>query len=116
MNNNYCIFCAIANNEIKARIIAENDSILAFYDIRPVAAFHAIIIPKAHIRGINDLKPEHANVMGDMLKITQELVHFFHVEDTGYRLVHNSGPDSGQTVFHLHVHFLAGRGLSWPPG
>lgn len=116
MIDNYCTFCAIANKEIKARIIAENDSVLAFYDIKPAAPFHALIIPKAHIEGINEIRSKHANVMGDMLKIIQELMCFFHVEETGHRLVVNAGLDAGQSIFHLHVHFLAGMKFLWPPG
>ncbi len=111
-----CIFCSIVNKDIGAKIVAENNSVLAFHDINPAAEIHILIIPKIHVRGVNNLSAEHANVVGDMLMMAQELAQRFKLEESGYRLVINTESGAGQSVFHLHMHFLAGCEFSWPPG
>jgi len=111
-----CIFCSVINKKIGAKIVAENSSVLAFHDINPVADIHILIIPKIHIRGVNNLSPEHASVVGDMCMMAQELAKRFQLEASGYRLVINTESGAGQSVFHIHMHFLAGCEFSWPPG
>ena len=111
-----CIFCSIINKNISAKIVAENNTVLAFHDINPAADIHILIIPKIHIRGVNNLSPEYASVVGDMLMMAQELAQRFKVGESGYRLVINTESGAGQSVFHLHMHFLAGGEFSWPPG
>lgn len=111
-----CIFCSIINKEINASLVAENNSVVAFHDINPAAGIHILIIPKVHIRSVNNLAPEHASVVGDMLMMAQELARRFQLGENGYRLVINTESGAGQSVFHLHVHFLAGGDFSWPPG
>ncbi len=90
--------------------------LLAFHDINPAANIHILIIPKIHVRSVNNLSAEHASVVGDMLMMAQELAQRFQLEESGYRLVINTESGAGQSVFHLHMHFLAGGEFSWPPG
>lgn len=111
-----CLFCKIVNKEINAKIIAENDLALAFQDINPQAPIHALIAPKLHIDSIQNLHGSAADVMVSLMLLAQEIAQGFCVADDGYRLVINHGILAGQSVHHLHMHFLAGRVLSWPPG
>src|SRR5437879_3773928 len=102
-----CIFCSIINKNIGAKIVLDNNSVLAFYDINPAADIHVLIIPKIHVRSVSNLLPEHASILSDMFMMAQELARKFHVEQNGYRLVVNTESGAGQSVFHLHMHFLA---------
>lgn len=111
-----CVFCSIVERKINTKIIAENDSVVAFHDFNPAASFHILIIPKIHIQDMNTLAPEHGKIITDMFMMVQELAQKMRVDNTGYRLVINTGYQAGQSVFHLHIHFLAGREFSWPPG
>jgi histidine triad (HIT) family protein len=107
-----CIFCKIANKEIKSSILHENDKVMAFDDIAPQAPVHAVIIPKEHITEISGLK----NVLTEIFKAIDDVSRKKSVQDSGYRVVMNKGKDSGQAVDHLHFHLLGGRPLKWPPG
>lgn len=111
-----CLFCKIVAGEIPAKILYENDSVLAFEDINPHAPLHALVIPKKHIATINDIQPDDAPVIGEMYLAAKEIAAQAGYSDAGYRTVMNCGVDAGQTVFHIHLHVLAGRSLSWPPG
>ncbi len=111
-----CLFCEIITKKIPAKIIAENKLALAFWDINPKAPIHALIVPKIHIDSPNNLEPLHAQDMMAMMVLAQEIAKGQNVADEGYRLVMNHGALAGQSVFHLHMHFLAGRAFSWPPG
>ncbi len=110
-----CIFCKIVAGEIPAEKVFEDDEIVGFKDINPAAPFHALLIPKTHIETLNDLGPEHVDLMGRIVLAAQKVAAEEGLE-TGYRLVANCLRDAGQEVFHIHVHLLGGRRLTWPPG
>ena len=113
---NDCIFCNIVNNDIPCEKLIENDSIIAFKDINPQAPTHILIIPKKHITTINDLKPDDSTLIGEMFLIAKQLAKIENINNSGFRMVFNCNKDGGQTVFHIHLHLLGGRKLSWPPG
>lgn len=111
-----CLFCKIVAGDIPAKIAYENDHVMAFHDINPQAPLHVLIIPKKHIATINDLEAEDAQVVGEMYLAAKYIAAEAGYADAGYRVAMNCGADAGQTVFHIHLHLLAGRALSWPPG
>ncbi|MDA3934147.1 MAG: histidine triad nucleotide-binding protein [Gammaproteobacteria bacterium] len=110
------LFLKIINREIPAEIIFENDRVLAFRDINPQAPLHVLVIPKQHIRTINDITPEQDAVVGEMFRAAAQIATAEGYRDEGYRVVMNCGERAGQSVFHIHLHLLAGRDLGWPPG
>ncbi len=112
----HCLFCKILRREIPAKVVFENDFALAFRDLHPVAPTHVLVVPKKHIVGIAHAELEDAEAMGHLLLAARKVAEQDGLGDGGYRLVINNGADAGQSVFHLHVHVIGGRGLSWPPG
>lgn len=110
------LFLKIIDREIPADIVFENDDILAFRDISPQAPTHILIIPKRRIPTINDVEPGDAELVGRMVLAARELAAAEGISDDGYRLVFNCNQNGGQSVFHIHLHLLGGRALSWPPG
>jgi histidine triad (HIT) family protein len=110
------LFGKIIRRETPATIVYETDRVLAFKDITPKAPHHVLIIPKIEIATVNDLTAETAPYMGDLFLAAKEIAKTLGVAEQGYRLVMNCNGDAGQTVFHLHLHFLAGREMGWPPG
>lgn len=111
-----CLFCKIANHELPATIIYRDDTLLAFDDINPQAPIHKIIIPQKHISTLNDLNNEDNELLGDMVQSASKLAKQLGIAEAGYRLVMNCNAGAGQTVFHIHLHLLGGRSLTWPPG
>ena len=111
-----CLFCKIVNKEIPAQIVHENDHVVAFRDIRPVAPTHVLVIPKKHIVGIHEATREDAAMLGEVMLAARDVAEKLGLDATGYRARHQQGPDAGQSVFHLHVHVLGGRPMAWPPG
>jgi histidine triad (HIT) family protein len=111
-----CIFCKIINRELPAEIVYEDEQILAFKDVNPVAPVHLLLIPKKHISGISDLKEEDAGIMGRMQVLAANLAAEMGLVQDGFRLVCNCGRDAGQLVMHIHYHLLSGREFQWPPG
>jgi len=111
-----CLFCKIAARELGTEIIYEDDRVLGFEDINPKAPQHNLVIPKQHISTINDTDETHQALLGNMLLAATQIAKQKGVADTGYRLVMNCNQDGGQTVFHIHLHLLGGRSLTWPPG
>ena len=111
-----CIFCKIAEGSIKSEIVYENDDVVAFRDLNAQAPHHILIIPRKHIPTINDFNADDVIVFGKLGQAAKQIAADLGVADRGYRLVLNCNEDGGQTVFHTHMHFLAGRVLSWPPG
>ncbi|WP_150049626.1 MULTISPECIES: histidine triad nucleotide-binding protein [Methylomonas] len=109
-----CLFCKMASGDIKPDIVYENDSLLAFRDINPQAPTHVLLIPKRHIANLNGM--EDANLAGELLVTAAKIANQLGVAENGYRTVINCNDDGGQTVHHLHLHLLAGRRMSWPPG
>jgi histidine triad (HIT) family protein len=110
------IFTRIINKEIKADIIYEDEQIVAFKDINPMAPVHILIVPRNPISTLNDLKDEDAELLGKIIIRAKKLAHEFNIDNEGYRLVLNCNEAAGQTVFHIHCHLLGGRILNWPPG
>jgi histidine triad (HIT) family protein len=111
-----CLFCKIVRREIAADVVFEDDDVLAFKDVRPAAPSHALVIPKKHLTSIHDAQAEDGALLGRMMLVAREVAEKLGLGSSGYRLVINTGPDAGQSVFHLHVHVLGGRPLAWPPG
>ena len=109
-----CLFCKMANGEIKPDLVFENAEILAFRDIHPQAPLHVLVIPKQHIANLNDL--DDAGLGGRLLQAAANIAKELGFAETGYRTVINCNADGGQTVHHLHLHLLAGRQMTWPPG
>ena len=111
-----CLFCKIRDGEIPADIVFENDDVLAFRDVNPHAPTHILIIPRKHIATVNDLSVEDELIMGKLFSVAKVIAAEEGVSDDGYRLVINCNEKAGQTVFHIHMHLLAGRRMTWPPG
>ena len=110
------IFNKIINKEIKADIVFENDKVIAFKDINPTAPIHLLIIPKKNIKTINDIEENDKELIGELFLAAKKIAKDYNIDKNGYRLIFNCNDDAGQTVFHIHMHLLAGRKLSWPPG
>ena len=106
-----CIFCKIINKEIPADIVYQDDEIIAFKDIAPVAPVHLLIIPKKHILSVNNLELEDKELIGRLFLTARKIAKEQDVSETGYRLVINVGKDAGQTIDHLHLHLLGGKKL-----
>jgi len=111
-----CIFCKIVSGEIKGDIVFDSDDVLAFRDLAPQAPHHILIIPKKHLPTISDFSADDALIFGLMGQAAKQIALDLGVDEAGYRLVVNCREGAGQTVFHTHMHFMAGRGFSWPPG
>jgi len=109
-----CIFCKISKGEIPARKLYEDDELVAFWDISPQAPAHFLVIPKKHLSGPSATTPTDDALIGKLMRKGAELAAANGAPD--FRLVMNNGAQAGQTVFHLHLHVLGGRSLSWPPG
>ena len=112
----HCLFCRIVAGEIPAKIAYEDDDVIAFHDLNPQAPLHVLVIPRKHIATINDIQPDDAALIGKLMLAAKQVAADAGYADDGYRVVMNCGADAGQTVFHIHLHLLAGRHLSWPPG
>lgn len=111
-----CLFCRIIKREIPGRIVYEDDGVLAFQDINPQAPTHILVVPKKHIDSLSDLSTTDKEVMGSLFLIVNQLAKTNNLAQQGFRTVINTGPNGGQTVYHLHVHLLGGRQMTWPPG
>jgi len=116
MTDEFCLFCKILAREIPADIIYESETAIAFRDINPQAPTHVLIIPRNHIATINDIGAEDHEVVGSLYSAAREIARKEGFSDEGYRVVMNCNEAAGQTVFHLHLHLLGGRTLTWPPG
>ena len=111
-----CLFCKIVNKEIPSDIVYENEHVLAFNDINPIAPVHILIIPKEHIPTLNDLEENHTQTMGELFLAAKALASKEGLSDSGYRTVFNCNKDAQKTVFHIHIHLIGGRKMTWPPG
>lgn len=111
-----CLFCRIIAGDIPARKIYENDHLIAFADINPQAPLHCLIVPRQHIATLNDLSEDDDGIVGEMVRRAAKIAREQGYADEGYRTVFNTNGGAGQTVFHIHLHLLAGRRFSWPPG
>ncbi len=109
-----CLFCKMVSGEIKPDLVYENGRILAFRDINPQAPVHVLIIPKQHVATMNELSDPI--LAGELLLVTQKIAELEGLSEDGYRIVVNCNWDGGQEVYHLHLHLVGGRRLTWPPG
>ena len=116
MSESDCLFCRIVDGEIPAEIVRSDSDVVAFRDINPQAPTHILIIPRKHIPSVSRLEAGDAAIMGKLFLAAKELAREEGISDTGYRMVVNAGRAAGQTVFHIHLHLLGGRGMAWPPG
>lgn len=110
------LFTKIISREIPAKIIYEDDKVIAFDDINPQAPIHKLIVPRKEISTLNDLSPEDSYLIGHMVQVAKQLAKQLNIAEDGYRLVFNCNEHGGQTVNHIHMHLLGGRSLHWPPG
>ena len=111
-----CLFCQIVTDQIPVPKLYEDDRLVAFADINPQAPMHVLVVPREHIPTLNDLDPAHDALIGEMLRRATALAAARGYNGSGFRTVFNCNADAGQTVFHLHLHVLGGRKLTWPPG
>jgi histidine triad (HIT) family protein len=111
-----CLFCRIIANEIPSSRVFEDDELLAFDDINPQAPMHVLIVPKKHIATANDLSAPDDALVGRMIRRAAAIAKERGYDSSGYRTVFNCNAQAGQTVFHLHLHVLGGRVMTWPPG
>ena len=116
MSDPDCLFCNILAGDVPAEIIYESDTVIAFRDINPRAPMHVLIVPREHISTINDINTEHEAIVGSLFTAARDIAAQEGVAEEGYRAVMNCNSDGGQSVFHLHLHVLGGRMLTWPPG
>lgn len=108
-----CIFCKIVNGELPSKKVYEDEHALAFHDINPIAPVHVLVIPKKHILSVLDIKEEEKNLIGHLHLVLQKVAKELGVDQSGFRVVTNTGPHGQQTVFHLHYHLIGGRQLQW---
>lgn len=111
-----CLFCKIAHGQIPAKLIHEDETVVAFADINPQAPVHLLVVPKQHITTINDLNQSNQDVISHMILTATQLAKSQNLSEKGYRLVLNCNSEGGQAVYHIHCHLLGGRQMSWPPG
>ena len=111
-----CLFCKMVNGEITPDTVYEDGDVLAFRDINPMAPVHVLVIPKKHIATTNDLSPEDAPLVGKLITVAKQIAEEEGIADDGYRLTLNCNQKGGQSVYHIHVHLMGGRQMSWPPG
>ena len=111
-----CLFCKIASGEIPSAVVYQDDTLVAFRDLNPQAPLHVLVIPRRHVATLNDLAEVDDALVGSMQRAAAAIAKEHGYAERGFRTVMNCNADAGQTVFHIHLHLLAGRGLTWPPG
>jgi histidine triad (HIT) family protein len=109
-----CLFCKIVRGEIPAKLLFENDRVVAFRDIRPEAPTHILVVPREHVPSLNEATD--AALIGELSLAAARIAKSEGIAESGYRTVINTNRDAGQTVFHVHLHLLGGRAMGWPPG
>jgi histidine triad (HIT) family protein len=116
MTSTDCLFCKLRDGGIPAKITYRDDDVIAFVDVKPQAPLHELVIPTRHVATLSEATPEDAALLGKLMLIATQRARDQGFADSGFRVVMNAGKDAGQTVFHIHLHVLGGRPLSWPPG
>ncbi|HTS89052.1 MAG TPA: histidine triad nucleotide-binding protein [Gemmatimonadales bacterium] len=111
-----CIFCKIASGEVAAKLVRRTAEAVAFHDLTPQAPVHVLVIPTKHLVAAGDAAREDPALLGRLLSFTTDVATGLGLDESGYRIVSNTGRDGGQSVFHLHFHLLGGRRMTWPPG
>ena len=111
-----CLFCRILAGEIPAKMVFEDDTLVAFHDINPQAPVHVLVVPRRHVPTLNDLTPDDDALIGAMMRRAAAIARDLGIAERGYRTVFNCNRGAGQSVFHIHLHLLGGRSMHWPPG
>jgi histidine triad (HIT) family protein len=111
-----CIFCRIVIGDIAAKVVYQDDQVVAFEDINAQAPVHFLVVPKRHVASVQDCQVEDQTLLGHLLLTCSRVARMKQLTESGYRIVTNTGTDGGQTVSHLHLHVLGGRPMTWPPG
>ncbi|HTP52266.1 MAG TPA: histidine triad nucleotide-binding protein [Anaeromyxobacteraceae bacterium] len=111
-----CLFCKIVRKEIPARLVHEDEEVVAFEDLNPQAPVHVLVVPRRHVASLNELEPGDDALVGKLLRVAAKVARERGVADPGWRAVVNVNRDGGQLVFHVHLHCLGGRPMFWPPG
>jgi histidine triad (HIT) family protein len=111
-----CLFCRIAEKKIISRVVYEDERVFAFEDVNPQAPVHILIIPKEHISTALEIAHKDNELIGHMFQIANKIAEEKGIAQRGFRIVMNCNPEAGQTIYHLHLHLLAGRPMHWPPG
>jgi len=111
-----CIFCKIIDRKLPAKIVYEDELVVAFEDIDPQAPTHTLLIPKRHIPTVLDIEEEDNALVGHLFQIAKKVARDKAIAERGFRLVMNCNPESGQEIYHIHLHVLGGRRMHWPPG
>lgn len=111
-----CIFCKIVSGELPSEQLYQDEQVIAFRDLHPVAPVHVLVIPRKHIPSMNDLEDEDKPLIGEMFSVTRDLARHLGLAKSGYRLIVNNGPDGGQVVYHLHLHLIGGHRMRYPMG
>jgi histidine triad (HIT) family protein len=111
-----CLFCKMVSGEVEPDVVYEDDHVLAFNDLNPKAPIHFLVVPKEHIATLNEVDEAHAALLGRLFLAAKEVAKQQGFADEGYRTVINCNRQAGQSVFHVHLHVLAGRLMGWPPG
>ena len=111
-----CLFCDIVAGKVPAKVAYQDDTVMAFRDINPQAPTHILLIPKRHITSLVDLDEAYDAIVGSLVRKARDLAVKEGLEDRGFRVLFNAGPDAGYSVYHIHLHLVGGRKLGWPPG
>ncbi len=111
-----CLFCGIVNGDVKGEVVYQDSSVVAFKDINPKAPVHLLIVPRKHIATLLDVEEGDKGLFGDILFVANKLARDLGISQDGFRVVFNGGEGAGQSVFHIHLHLLGGRAMTWPPG
>ena len=111
-----CLFCKVVAGQVPATVVFQNDHVVAFKDITPRAPTHVLIVPRRHLATLNELSPGDDALVGEMVRAAAAIAKEQGLAERGYRTVFNCNADAGQTVFHIHLHLLGGRPMTWPPG
>ena len=111
-----CVFCRIVAGQAPARVLYQDERVTAFRDIHPVGPTHVLIVPNQHIASVNDLAAEDEALVGRLFTVARQIARQEGIDQTGYRLIVNTGPNGGQVVFHLHLHLIGGQRMRYPMG
>jgi histidine triad (HIT) family protein len=111
-----CLFCEIVAGRVPARLVAQDDEVVAFHDINPQAPHHVLVVPRRHIASLTELAPGDDALVGRLVRKASEIAAAEGLAERGFRVLFNAGEDAGYSVFHIHLHLVGGRRLGWPPG
>jgi histidine triad (HIT) family protein len=111
-----CLFCEIVAGRVPAKMVAQDEDLIAFHDINPQAPTHVLLVPRRHIASLLDLSPEDDALVGRLVRKARDLAREMGFAERGFRVLFNAGDDAGYSVYHIHLHLLGGRALGWPPG